>query len=131
MSLAALEILIHLKGNSGCGGVFVLRRGYSGRPHCEAGSYPTLRKSRIEVSRAFGNAWLEAKIAPALRVPTILAPCEWNVLLNPLHPQFSLRWRHGTRTIYLRCAIADAEAPEVPRSTKIPEAIGSTADIRP
>jgi RES domain-containing protein len=25
-------------------------------------------------------------------VPTIITPGEWNVLINPLHPQFSLRW---------------------------------------
>jgi RES domain-containing protein len=44
------------------------------------------------VSGAFGDAWLEAKSAPAMLVPTIITPGEWNVLLNPLHPQFSLKW---------------------------------------
>jgi RES domain-containing protein len=48
--------------------------------------------SRITVSRAFGDSWLEAKTSPALFVPTVVTPGEWNVLLNPLHPQFSLKW---------------------------------------
>ena len=49
-------------------------------------------KSRIAVSRAFGDAWLKAKTTPALLVPTIITPGEWNVLINPLHPQFLLTW---------------------------------------
>jgi len=44
------------------------------------------------MTRAFGNAWLEAKSSPALRVPTLVTPGEWNVLLDPLHPQFSFDW---------------------------------------
>jgi hypothetical protein len=44
------------------------------------------------VSRAFGDAWLESKTMPAMLVPTFIAPGEWNVLLNPLHPQPSLKW---------------------------------------
>jgi hypothetical protein len=55
-------------------------------------SLPVCRKSRIAVSRAFGDAWLKTNNLPALRVPTVIAPGEWNVLVNPLHPQFSLKW---------------------------------------
>jgi hypothetical protein len=25
-------------------------------------------------------------------VPTIITPGEWNILINPLHPEFSLKW---------------------------------------
>jgi hypothetical protein len=25
-------------------------------------------------------------------VPTVITPGEWNVLVNPLHPKFSLKW---------------------------------------
>jgi RES domain-containing protein len=25
-------------------------------------------------------------------VPTVIAPGEWNVFVNPLHPEFSLKW---------------------------------------
>jgi hypothetical protein len=55
-------------------------------------SLPVRWKSRIAVSRAFGDAWLKTNNLPALRVPTVITPGEWNVLVNPLHPQFSLKW---------------------------------------
>jgi RES domain-containing protein len=55
-------------------------------------SYPPRWKSRLAVSRAFGDAWLEAKTTPAMLVPTIISPGEWNVLINPLHQQSSLTW---------------------------------------
>ena len=55
-------------------------------------SIPARWKSRLAASRAFGDAWLEAKTTPAMLVPTIITPGEWNVLINPLHPQFSLKW---------------------------------------
>jgi RES domain-containing protein len=55
-------------------------------------SLPVHWKSRISVSRAFGDGWLKTSNLPALRVPTVITPGEWNVLLNPLHPQFSLKW---------------------------------------
>jgi RES domain-containing protein len=51
-----------------------------------------LAEMRLAVSRAFGDAWLAAKTTPAMLVPTIITPGEWNVLVNPLHPQFSLAW---------------------------------------
>jgi RES domain-containing protein len=53
---------------------------------------PVRWKSRIMVSRAFGDAWLKSNNLPALRVPTVITPGEWNVLVNPLHPQFSPKW---------------------------------------
>ena len=35
---------------------------------------------------ATGNAWLAAKDTAALRVPSVLVPHAFNILLNPLHP---------------------------------------------
>jgi hypothetical protein len=35
---------------------------------------------------------LKQKATPAMLVPTFITPSEWNVLINPLHPQFSLKW---------------------------------------
>jgi RES domain-containing protein len=63
-------------------------------------SYPARWKSRVAISRAFGDAWLKAKKTPALLVPTIITPGEWNVLINPLHPQFSLTWIVGGPDAY-------------------------------
>jgi hypothetical protein len=43
---------------------------------------------------------------------------EWNVLINPLHPQFSLTWIvSGPRCLHLRCASApDQEKDSIPQS---------------
>jgi RES domain-containing protein len=92
LSLAALEILVHLKQTRDVEPFLSYTADIPDNFILKPQPYPTRWKSRIDVSRAFGDAWLAAKVAPALRVPTILAPGEWNVLLNPLHPQFSLGW---------------------------------------
>jgi RES domain-containing protein len=34
-----------------------------------------------------GNAWLAEARSAALRVPSMLIPHAWNVLLNPVHPE--------------------------------------------
>lgn len=92
LSLAALEILVHLKETRDVEPFLSYAADIPDDLILKPNSYPKRWKSRVRVSQAFGDAWLEAKMAPALRVPTILAPSEWNVLLNPLHPQFSLSW---------------------------------------
>jgi RES domain-containing protein len=33
-----------------------------------------------------GNAWLAEAQTPVLRVPSVLVPYSWNILLNPRHP---------------------------------------------
>jgi RES domain-containing protein len=41
------------------------------------------------------KTWISPNISndlPALRAPTAITPGEWNVLVNPLHPKFSLKW---------------------------------------
>jgi RES domain-containing protein len=35
----------------------------------------------------FGDAWLEERRTPLLRVPSAVAPRSWNFLLNPAHPE--------------------------------------------
>lgn len=41
-------------------------------------------------SRAFGDAWLQSRRSAVLVVPSVVARREGNVLINPLHPDFSL-----------------------------------------
>lgn len=36
--------------------------------------------------RAAGGAWLSGNEAAMLRVPSVLVPHAWNLLLNPTHP---------------------------------------------
>lgn len=38
--------------------------------------------------QALGTAWAEKGDTAALRVPSVIVPVEWNVLLNPRHPDF-------------------------------------------
>lgn len=46
-------------------------------------------------SRDFGTAFLRSRRATGLVVPTAIQPLGLNVLLNPLHPKFDLRWVRG------------------------------------
>lgn len=92
LSLAALEILVHLKQTQAVEPFLFYAAEIPDDLILKPPSYPARWKNRSEVSRAFGDAWLEARATPALRVPTVLAPGEWNVLLNPQHPDFSLSW---------------------------------------
>ncbi len=39
--------------------------------------------------RALGDAWVASGESAVLRVPSVLVPEEWNVLLNPDHPDFA------------------------------------------
>jgi RES domain-containing protein len=40
------------------------------------------------VFRQIGDEWLQHNGSPALRVPSVLVPRQWNLLLNPDHPLF-------------------------------------------
>jgi RES domain-containing protein len=92
LSLAALEILVHLKATQAVEPFLSYAAEIPEDLILKPAALPARWKTRIDVSRAFGDTWLEAKTTPAMRVPTILAAGEWNVLLNPLHPEFSLNW---------------------------------------
>jgi len=92
LSLAALEILVRLKQTNDIQPFYAYSAAVPDPLILKPDSYPPRWKSRLAVSRAYGDAWLEAKTTPALLVPTIITPGESNVLINPLHPQFSLTW---------------------------------------
>jgi len=42
----------------------------------------------LNVFRQLGDEWLANGATPLLRVPSVLAPRQWNLLLNPSHPLF-------------------------------------------
>lgn len=42
------------------------------------------------ISRAIGDKWLIEEASLALRVPSVVVPDQYNVLINPLHSKFSL-----------------------------------------
>ena len=41
-----------------------------------------------QVFRQLGDEWLQHNGTPVLRVPSVLVPRQWNLLLNPEHPLF-------------------------------------------
>lgn len=49
-------------------------------------------RSRLEATRNFGDTWLAGHESAALRVPSVIVPTEFNVLLNPSHPEFRIEW---------------------------------------
>jgi RES domain-containing protein len=54
-------------------------------------------KTRDESLRQFGDGWIRAGGSAALFVPSAAIRGEWNVLLNPAHPEFSkIRFREPT-----------------------------------
>src|SRR5271168_4563372 len=92
LSLAALEILVRLKQTNDIQPFLAYSAEVPDPLILKPDSYPARWESQVAVSRAFGDAWLNAKSSPAMLVPTIITPGVWNVLINPLHPQFSLTW---------------------------------------
>jgi RES domain-containing protein len=92
LSLAALEILVRLKQTNDIRPFHAYSAEVPDSLILKPDSLPARWKRRLAVSRAFGDAWLEAKTMPAMLVPTVITPGEWNVLINPLHPRFSLNW---------------------------------------
>ncbi len=47
---------------------------------------PSVVCEAVEGSVAIGDAWLTEARSAVLRVPSVLVPHAWNVLLNPRHP---------------------------------------------
>lgn len=43
--------------------------------------------SRVDITRAVGDAWLTDGSSALLRVPSAIMPDVFNLLLNPLHPE--------------------------------------------
>ena len=42
--------------------------------------------TELETTRRFGDEWLYSGRTALLRVPSVIAPATWNVLVNPRHP---------------------------------------------
>jgi RES domain-containing protein len=93
LALAALEFLVHLDSSEAPQDLLAIRivvpddlaitelppRALPARWH----RYPA-----PHACRAAGDAWLAARKTAVLQVPAAPVPEEWNVLLNPRHPEF-------------------------------------------
>ncbi|MGO9802320.1 MAG: RES family NAD+ phosphorylase [Steroidobacteraceae bacterium] len=92
LSLAALEILVHLKQTTDLRPFRFFVAEIPDEFIVMPSSFPARWQSDYRVSRAFGDTWLKAGEQAVLRVPSLITPGEWNFLLNPLHRDFSLGW---------------------------------------
>jgi RES domain-containing protein len=92
LSLAALEILARLKQSNDIQPFNAFTVEIPDASILRPKTLPVRWKYRINASRAFGDKWLESRASPALLVPTVITPGESNLLINPLHPDFSLKW---------------------------------------
>jgi RES domain-containing protein len=92
LSLAALEILVHLKQTTDLQPFRFFVAEIPDKFILTPSSFPARWQSDYRVSRAFGDAWLKAGQRAVLRVPSLITPGEWNFLVNPRHRDFSLKW---------------------------------------
>jgi RES domain-containing protein len=99
LSLAALEMLVHLKTTVDVGDFVHFEAEIPDDLILCPASYPGRWRTDRVATRRFGDAWLTSQPGPALLVPSVISPGEWNVLLNPAHPVFSPGWiTAGPRT---------------------------------
>jgi RES domain-containing protein len=50
---------------------------------------PASWRTDLEATRRAGDEWLNSNRTALLRVPSVIVPATWNVLLNPRHPAAS------------------------------------------
>jgi RES domain-containing protein len=86
-SLAMLEVLVHLRRVAAIQ-PYMKWEIEIPDPLIQTPALPAGWETDIEVSRSFGDAWLDGRTGIALRVPSIMVPREANLLLNPAHPDF-------------------------------------------
>lgn len=48
-----------------------------------------VRDSEPVVSRTIGDRWLDHNVSLALQIPSVVIPSQYNVLINPGHPDFN------------------------------------------
>jgi RES domain-containing protein len=44
-------------------------------------------RMKLDFTRGIGDEWLRSGRTAILRVPSVIAPMTWNVLINPAHPE--------------------------------------------
>lgn len=92
LALATLEVLAGANDRRRLAGYVAVSATFDER-HLEALGTAALpvgwdARPYTAASQAVGDAWLAGGRSLALRVPSVVVPGEWNVLLNPLHPAF-------------------------------------------
>ncbi|CAB3807092.1 RES family NAD+ phosphorylase [Paraburkholderia fynbosensis] len=93
-STALLEALVHMAGLLPAGGYFLVTLEVPDAVY-EAAFVPDLPAGWADLTRdpaatrARGRQWLEAGEQLAMRVPSVVCPSDFNLLLNPMHPEMA------------------------------------------
>ncbi|WP_058035206.1 RES family NAD+ phosphorylase [Burkholderia pseudomallei] len=93
-STAVLEALVHMAGLLPKGGYFLVTLEVPDAAY-EAALAPALPDDWAELTRTpdstaeIGRQWLEAGDHLAMRVPSVVCPTDFNLLLNPMHPDMA------------------------------------------
>ena len=58
----------------------------AGRWHT-AGALGRAWRTDLEATRRAGDEWLRSGRTALFRVPSVIVPATWNVLMNPRHPE--------------------------------------------
>lgn len=93
-SLAIMEVLVHLTSEELPDDMYLLTLEVPesiSRTELALAEMPAnwQRTGLPQPTAQLGNAWLQAGRTLALRVPSVLVPQEYNLLLNPAHPEFA------------------------------------------
>ena len=99
-SLALLEIMAHLDTRSPLQAMVAWEIEVPEACIQTPADLPEGWKSNLESTRNDGDDWLSNGHSVALRVPSVIVPVEFNILLNPAHPDFDLGWvREGPELV--------------------------------
>ena len=95
LALAALEHFVHLDPSVAPDDLTSIAAEIPGDgasiPRMDAGELPAgWRATENLALREIGKDWIESGRSVALLVPSAIIDEEWNVLLNPVHPDFAL-----------------------------------------
>jgi RES domain-containing protein len=93
LALAALEFLTHLDSSEAPQDLIAIRIAIPDDLPVTEVRLRTLpahwhRYPAPDACRVAGDVWLAARKTAILRVPAAPVPEEWNILLNPQHPEF-------------------------------------------
>ena len=94
LSLAALEFFVNLDVTEVPDDLVAISAAFPDDLHSERWTLETLhidwRETPIpHANRVLGSAWLQSRRTAVLFVPSAVIPEEFNVLINPAHPDFS------------------------------------------
>ncbi|WP_375433593.1 RES family NAD+ phosphorylase [uncultured Hymenobacter sp.] len=92
-ALAAMEVLVHLPSGALPNDMYMLTLDLPdtiSREELLISQLPPdwQRLSQPQPTAMLGDAWLRSGQSLALRVPSVVVPQEYNLLLNPAHPEF-------------------------------------------